>query len=115
MKYMLMLLRDDEGWEAADRDAEMEKINTWFGELAGRGKLSGGAQLQDRHTATTIRFDTGRPLITDGPFLETKETIGGFGIIDVADLDEALTIASTWPAAAHTVEVRPLVPDERPM
>jgi hypothetical protein len=115
MKYMLMLVRDDDAWEAVDRDSEMAKINGWFGNLARQGKLTGGEQLQERHTATTIRFAGGNPMITDGPFLETKETIGGFGIIDVADLDEALRLARTWPAVAHTIEIRPLLPRQGDM
>lgn len=59
--------------------------------------------------ARTVRWRNGRPLVTDGPFIEAKESVGGFGVIDVPDLETALEIASTWPAPGHAVEVRPLV------
>lgn len=112
MKYMLMLIRDDEQWEAYS-DADMPAVGAWFMDLAGRGRLLGGEQLFPARTATTVSWpEPGRPVVTDGPYLETKETIGGFGIIDVGDLDEAIAIARSWPARAHRVELRPCV--ERP-
>ena len=54
-------------------------------------------------------WESGRPLVTDGPFMEAKETIGGYGIIDVPDLDAAIEIARGWPAQSHRVEIRPIV------
>ena len=110
MKYMLMLVRDDEEWEAyTDAERNMEGIGAWFMDLAARGLLRGGEQLQPASTATTVTWPGGSPVVTDGPFMETKETIGGFGIIDVPDLDAAIAIARTWPARGHKVEVRPIV------
>jgi len=111
MKYMLLLARSDEEWEAlSDDQRDYPAITRWFGELAQRGVLMGGAELQSARTATTVAWENGKPILTDGPFVEAKETIGGFGIIDVADLDAAIEIAKTWPATSHKVEIRPIVP-----
>jgi hypothetical protein len=106
---MLLLVRADEEWEAlTDDERDMEAIMRWWGGLAERGVLSGGNQLQPARTATTISWQDGASVITDGPFMETKETIGGFGIIDVPDLDSAIEIARSWPAVGHRVEIRPV-------
>jgi hypothetical protein len=107
---MLMLIRDDDEWEAfTDAERDMESIGAWFMGRAAQGTLRGGEQLQPARTATTVSWPAGAPVVTDGPFMETKETIGGFGIIDVPDLDAAIAIARTWPARGHRVEVRPCV------
>ncbi len=111
MKYMLLLARSDEEWDAlSDDQRDYPAIARWFGDLAQRGVLLGGEELQPARTATTVIWDGGQPLLTDGPFVEAKETIGGFGIVDVPDLDEAIEIAKTWPAPGHKVEIRPIVP-----
>jgi hypothetical protein len=60
------------------------------------------------HTATTVKFNGGKPVVTDGPFSESKETVGGYGVLSVANLDEAIAIAKTWPGGG-AVEVRPVV------
>ena len=110
MKYALLLVRSDEEWEAlTDDERDYPAIFRWFGEQAERGVLRGGEELQSARTATTIRWDGGRPILTDGPFLETKETVAGFVVVEVADLDAAIEIASTWPAPSHQVEIRPIV------
>ena len=113
MKYMLMFI-DDQRWHGAPRD-EVEpvyqKIGEWWGKHSAEGRIIGGEQLQAASTATTVRLDGPEPVITDGPFMEAKEAIGGYALIDVADLDEALEMAKTWPAKA-IVEVRPLVVEE---
>ena len=110
MKYVLMLVRSDEAWEAlTDEERDYPAIMRWFGELAGRGVLQGGAELQAARTATTVSWDEGRSILTDGPFLETKETVGGFAMIEVPDLDAAIEVAQSWPAQSHRVEIRPMV------
>jgi hypothetical protein len=107
---MLLLVRSDAAWEAlTDEERDYEAIGRWFQQLAERGVLQGGAELQGARTATTVSWDGGRPMLTDGPFMEAKETIGGFGIVEVSDLDAAIEIASTWPARGHKVEIRPIV------
>jgi hypothetical protein len=110
VKYVLMLLRADERWEAmSDEERDYGAIMQWFGELAGRGVLRGGEELQAARSATTVSWDGERPVLTDGPFMEAKESIGGFAVVEVPDLDAALDIARTWPAHSHKVEIRPIV------
>jgi hypothetical protein len=109
VKYVLMLVRSDERWEAmSDEERDYGAIDHWFGELAQRGLLAGGEELQAARTATTVSWDGARPVLTDGPFMEAKETIGGFAVVDAPDLDAAIRIASTWPARSHRVEIRPI-------
>jgi hypothetical protein len=115
MKYMLMFTATRDGqrqWDALpeeQRTAEYARIGQWF-ERAG-AKVVGGYELQPEQTATTVRFDSGKPVVTDGPFLEAKETIAGYAILDVEDLDEALGLAKAWPTGG-TVEVRPVIERE---
>jgi hypothetical protein len=110
VKYMMLLVRDDDQWEAlSDEERDMDAIMRWWGDLVEQGVLDGGQQLQPARTATTIVWKEGEPVITDGPFMETKETIGGYGVINVPDLDSAIEIARSWPAVGHKVEIRPVV------
>ena len=77
--------------------------------LIQRGAMKGGEALEPTSTATTVRLKGGQRLVTDGPFAETKEALGGFYMIQAADLDEALELASGCPAATYgSVEVRPI-------
>ena len=110
MRYMLLLVRSDEDWEAMGEEGrDYGSIMAFWGRLAQSGQLLGGEELQPARTATTVGWESGRPLVTDGPFMEAKETIGGYGIIDVPDLDAAIEIAQSWPAHSHKVEIRPIV------
>ncbi|MFC9560810.1 YciI family protein [Agromyces sp. NPDC056965] len=87
-----------------------DDIGDWVDDLQARGASEYGERLRPEQDATTVRMRGGQLLVTDGPFTESKESIGGFDIIDVADLDEAIEIASRHPAAAFgRVEVRPFV------
>jgi hypothetical protein len=105
-----MLVRSDEEWEAlTDEERDYPAIMRWFGELAQRGVLQGGAELQPARTARTVSWEEGRPILTDGPYLEAKETVGGFAVVEAPDFDAAVAIAGTWPARGHRVEVRPIV------
>ena len=104
MKYAVLIYSSNEGSaDPADRAVYME--------LSERETTIGGAQLQPIATSTTVRVRDGEALTTDGPFSETKEAFGGFYLIDVANLDDALEFAATIPAARNggAVEVRPLV------
>ena len=77
--------------------------------LRSRGHLIDTRPLQSATTASTVRVRSGRPSITDGPFAETKEQLGGYFLIEAADVDEALRIAAAWPSARFgTIEVRPI-------
>ena len=113
MKYVLLFvgtMEDQERFENLSQEdlaAGMKAAEKWFEEYSRAGKILGGEQLKGPQTATTVRFEKGKPLVTDGPFIESKEIIGGFAIVQVADLDEALEMAKTWPAGP--VEVWPAV------
>lgn len=114
MEYALFYAEGDEPLAyvpAAD------DIGDWVDDLESRGASEYGERLRPDQDATTVRVRDGQLLVTDGPFTESKESIGGFDIIDVADLDEAIEIASRHPAAAFgRVEVRPFMqwPDADP-
>jgi len=111
MRYMLLMVRDDAEWEAlSDSERDYESILRWWMGVAERGVLRDGGELQPARTATTIRWEGGKPLTMDGPFMEAKEAIGGYGVIEAEDLDAAIAIARTWPARGHKVEIRPIVP-----
>jgi hypothetical protein len=117
MKYVLMFCgrtpQEVARWEATSEEARAQRdarVGQWFAEY--RSKIGGAVQLQAAYATTSVHFTTdGRPLITDGPFLEGTEVIGGYAEIDVADLDEALQMAKTWPAGG--VEIRPVVSSDR--
>ncbi|HKC19567.1 MAG TPA: YciI family protein [Candidatus Dormibacteraeota bacterium] len=112
MKYVLLFGGTMEGAEqlpASERDLAMaayEKSTQWFEKYTRAGKVVGGEELQGPSTATTVTHANGKSIVTDGPFIESKEVIGGFALIEVADLDEALAMAREWPG---TVEIRPVV------
>ena len=111
MKYVLLFGGTMEPEERAKNPAmaaAYEHINQWFDEYGRAGKILGGHELQGTHTATTVRFKDGKAMVVDGPFIEAKEVIGGYAELEVADLDEALEIAKTWPGGG-SVEVRPIV------
>ena len=110
MKYVLLFCgtrADQAAFEALSQDQLAERyaqVGRWFAEHA---KVIGGSnQLLPPETATTVRHGDGGPLIADGPFLEGNELIGGYAEIDVADLNEALAMAKTWPGGG-AVEIRP--------
>ena len=112
MKYMLLIYHDEKGWDTIT-EAERQQI---YGEyrnlserLASRGQLLAGSELQPIATATSVRVRDDKELITDGPFAETHEQLGGYYLIEVNNLDEATSIAAQIPSArTGTVEVRPL-------
>ncbi|GAC1682170.1 MAG: YciI family protein [Candidatus Dormibacteraceae bacterium] len=111
MKYLLLFGGTMEPEERANNPeiaAAYERIGVWFEDYFRAGKIIGAHELQGPHTATTIRFKDGKPMVVDGPFIEAKEVIGGYAVVEVADLDEALNIAKTWPGQT-SVEVRPSV------
>jgi hypothetical protein len=112
MKYVLLFVdteqfaNDLQAMSQADRDRAYALARKWFADHA--DKITGGNKLRPADTATTVRLDRGsEPLVTDGPFIEGKEVISGYSEIDVADLDEALRMVSTWPGCP-IVEIRPL-------
>ncbi|MBE3014144.1 transcription initiation protein [Microbispora sp. NEAU-D428] len=105
MKYVLLICGDETAAEHAE-----DGCGGWSEEMAERGVLRGGAGLRPPSDATTLRVREGEVLLSDGPFAETKEQLGGFCLIECADLDEAIEIAAAHPAAAYgTIEIRPLI------
>jgi hypothetical protein len=97
--------------DPAKKDAFWGAFLPYARALANAGIVVGGAGLEAPATATTVRFDDGRPLVQDGPFAATKEQLGGFFVIDVPDLETALRWAARYPAGpGGAVEVRPNMP-----
>jgi hypothetical protein len=110
MKYMLLIYSDESAWTQGEREACYAESTALTHELHRQGKYLGASPLQPVSAATSVRVRGGRRQVTDGPFAETREQLGGFFMIDAADLDEALDIAARIPAAKQgTVEVRPVV------
>lgn len=111
MKYMLMFVGEEAGWERQSPE-EMKRaydaVLKWWGEHSAAGRILGGEELKPTRTATTVRKQNGRVVVTDGPFVESKEALGGYAIIDVPDLDAAIELAKTWPVL-QTIEIRPIV------
>jgi hypothetical protein len=110
MKYMLLIYGAEEAWTADERRACMVESMGICDELAVQGKFVDASPLESVRTAASVRVRDGRTLVTDGPFAETTEQLGGYYVLDLADLDEAIAVAARLPPAAKgTVEVRPLV------
>jgi hypothetical protein len=102
VKYMLFVCADPN----APLPAEVGDIEEWLDSI--KGVRLDGDRLQPASTATTVRARDGKPVVTDGPFAETKEQVAGYDVIDCADLDEAIEIAGRHPVAAWgTIEIRP--------
>jgi hypothetical protein len=107
----VLIYEDEKGWSEGDPAVIEEgmKAHNQFAVEAGE-KLRGGQALQPTSTATTIHKDgSGGFAVTDGPFVETKEALGGFYLIEAADLDEAIALAKKVPAPFGGVEVRPVM------
>lgn len=113
MNYMLLLMGEEPNWEEyspADAQATIEEMGRYNAELEAAGALVTGGGLESRETATVVRFgDGGATTVTDGPFIETKEQLMGFWIIECANLDEALAWAKKAPLQGASLEVRPLI------
>ncbi|MDX6279838.1 MAG: hypothetical protein QOH03_909 [Kribbellaceae bacterium] len=110
-KYLVMIYDNEALWDAADPSvpAANHLNHVAFAE-ANRAAIVGGAQLDGSNTATSIRADgAGGFVVTDGTFAETKEVMGGYYVIEAADLDEALAIAKQVPSPMGGVEVRPII------
>ena len=117
MKYVLMFADTVENQDAfakmpdATRGAAYEQVMKWFEEHGKAGRLVGGEELRGPSSSTTVRIKNGKATVADGPFIEAKEVIGGFAIVEVKGLDEALAMAKSWPGGGdgRIVEVRPVV------
>ena len=110
MRYMLLIYADEQAWTDAERQECYGESTELAHDLQAKGKFLATAPLQSVATATSVRVRDGQRNITDGPFAETREQLGGFFMIDAKDLDEAISIAGRIPGARKgTVEIRPLV------
>jgi hypothetical protein len=111
MKYVLLFVETEQfaadlaAMDEPERERAYAGVRQWFADH--HDKITHHTHLLPPDTATTVRLDRGEPLISDGPFVEGKEVVSGFAEIDVADLDEALRIAKSWPACP-LVEIRPV-------
>ena len=112
MKYMLLIYHDEQVWSGyteAERQQIYGDYRQLIQELQSKGKYLAGNQLQATTTASTVRVRENSQLITDGPFAETREQVGGFFLIEANDLDEATSIAARIPSArSGSIEVRPV-------
>ena len=112
MQYLILIYEDEKAWGAmseAEMNAAFGEYMAYSKQMALAGVMKGGASLQPTMTATTVRVRNGKTAKTDGPFAETKEQLGGYYVIDVPNLDEALKWAAKCPGAkGGSVEVRPL-------
>ena len=118
MKYAMLIYDDDSAWvdlpddeRAALRAQEMPKWIALFEELGKADQNVSGKELDGRSTAKVVRVRSGERFVTDGPFAETKEIVGGLFLIELPDLDEAIRLATLIPAAAETgaIEIRPVL------
>jgi hypothetical protein len=113
MQYLLLIYDEESTWAAmsdAERNAVYAEYGAYTNSLQESGALVGANQLQPTGTATTVRIRDDEQVVTDGPFAETKEALGGYYLIDVDSIDEALEWAAKIPSARYgTIEVRPIV------
>jgi hypothetical protein len=110
MKYMLLVYFDEQSLGEAEREACYVESAQLTQELNANGQYLGANPLQPTATATSVRVRNGKRLVTDGPFAETREQFGGYFLIDVKNLDEAIAIAARIPMVNKgTVEIRPIV------
>ncbi|MEX2237527.1 MAG: YciI family protein [Dehalococcoidia bacterium] len=109
---MLLIYDNEKAWETRSESEGEELMRGYYAfteEVRGSGRHQGGAPLQSAATATTVRVRDGATSITDGPFAETKEQLGGYYIVDCNDIDEAIEIAARIPGAKYgSIEVRPI-------
>ena len=109
MRYLLLISADEQTAQKAMADGGFGSFEDWYTDLERRGVLEAHVGLHESHTATTVRVRDGEVLLTDGPFAEGREQVGGLALINCRDLDEAVEIAAGHPASAvGRVEIRPV-------
>ena len=112
MKYLCLIYENEKNWETmpqSDAEAIMNEYFAFTEDIRKNGKYVAGEALQPTPTATTVRVRNGKISTTDGPFVETKEQLGGFYLIDAKDLNDAIQVASKIPPAREgSIEVRPV-------
>ena len=112
MKYILMAYVNEAGWPKLTKAEQEQGIAAYMAyseALTKAGALAGSNRLQPSSSATTVRIENGKSQVLDGPYADSKEQLGGYYLIDVPDLDAAISWAARCPAAGHgIVEVRPI-------
>jgi hypothetical protein len=113
MKYLCLIYDDEKQWANLPKDVRDQysaEYNTFTESIMKSGHLVGGNELRPTHTATTVRSRNGKVSTTDGPFMETKEQLGGYYLIEAKDLNDAIQVATRIPSAKRgSIEVRPIV------
>jgi hypothetical protein len=108
MEFLALIHGDQASWEAMT-DEERQSVYQRYMDFSDRPEVVGGAELQSTDTASTVRMRNGDRLVTDGPYAEVKEPLGGFFILDAPSVDDACRLAAEIPAAEHgAIEVRPV-------
>jgi hypothetical protein len=109
MKYMLLIYSDENAWTDDERQHCFVESTELTHELHAKGQFLGASPLEPVATATSVRVRNGKQQVTDGPFAETREQLGGYFVVEAKDLNEAISIAARIPGARKgTVEVRPV-------
>ena len=113
MKYMLLIHDEEKSWgklNETERQKIMAEYRQFSEQLKAAGQYVSGSQLAPTSSATSVRVREGKRVVTDGPFAETREQLGGYYLVEAKDLDEAIGLAARIPSARFgTIEVRPLV------
>jgi hypothetical protein len=113
MQYLMLIYDVEADWSkmsAAEQAAMYKEYGQFTQQISESGNHRAGHQLKPIATATTVRLRDGKRLVTDGPFAETKEQLGGFYLVEAQDLDEAISIAARIPSVRHgSIEIRPIV------
>ena len=113
MKYMMFVITGPDGETKAEPNPDGLTIEEWVADVDGRGRRVTGERLRPTSDATTVRLSGGQVLVSDGPFVESKDWICGFDILECDNLDEAIAIAARHPVAnGGKLELRPFWPDE---
>jgi len=114
MQYLLLIYLEETGWQelsTPEQQKVYEQYRDLIGELQTQGKFLGGNELQPTTAGSRVQFRNGKKSVTDGPFAETKEQLGGYFLVEAKNLDEAIGIAERIPSATTgSIEVRPVVP-----
>jgi hypothetical protein len=118
MQYLLLIYDDEKLWANMEQNLRAQMhgdYNAFTQDITKSGHFKAGDALQPVHTATTVRVRGGKTTTTDGPFAETKEQLGGYYLVEAANLDEAIAIAARIPSAkVGSIEVRPVMKFDMP-
>src|SRR5262249_4166981 len=118
MQYLLLIYSDEAQWgkmTEVERNSVLNEYMAFTKDITQSGHYKGGNELKPISTATTVRVRDKKRLVTDGPFAETKEQLGGYYLVEAKDLDEAIALAARIPSArVGSIEVRPINPHDMP-